>query len=171
MLNPGNQNRARAKHAITLSPGIHLRMLQRILGVSFSTARYHVRNLERDGEISRSQVGRYHRLYPCGTTDEMKRTYAVLQEGSARRVLKALADSAGGLTNGEIAKNTELSAATVGECLNLLVGVELAERRFASDGRQVYGALGVERLLPLLSTFERNLLDLASDRFIDLWDI
>ena len=171
MLNVDNQNRARAKLVIGLSPGIHLRSLQRALGVSFTTARYHVRNLERDGEITSSEAGRYCRLFPAGTTEEMKRTYEALQDGSTRRVLSALVGGSGDLTNGELCRRAGLSAATVGECLKALVGSGLARRYCSPDGRVLFGALETERIRPILSSFEKNMLDIASDRFIDLWDV
>src|ERR1700685_952973 len=84
-LGPQNPNRERVKKIVSLSPGIHLRMLQKLLGASFSTTRYHVEGLRRDGEIVCSKEGRYQRLYPAGTTDGSKATYAVLQGKTARK--------------------------------------------------------------------------------------
>ena len=78
---------------ISLLPGIHLRRLQKLLGTSFTTTRYHVASLEREGEIVRSKDGRYERLYPVGTPDNMKAAYACLQSETARTVLRLLVES------------------------------------------------------------------------------
>ena len=63
-MNPENLNRVRTRELVALLPGIHLRELQRILKTSFTTTRYHVDNLQRDGLILRSEEGKQSRLYP-----------------------------------------------------------------------------------------------------------
>src|SRR5271169_4519639 len=97
-----NANRARAKQIISLSPGIHLRKLQKILGTSFSTTRYHVESLQRESEIVSLMDGRYCRLFPSGTEENLKSVYSVLQRKAARRVLSTLAASERGLSNAQL---------------------------------------------------------------------
>jgi len=165
-----NPNRERARMIVSLSPGIHLRKLQKLLGTSFSTTRYHVEGLKRDGEIVCSKEGRYQRLYPAGTTDGSKATYAVLQSETARKVLGALARGQEELRNGDLCEMVRLPRSTVSECTALLSKAGLVRRRVTPDGHATYGLQDREQTLQLLAAFERNLLDLATDRFTDLWD-
>jgi predicted transcriptional regulator len=157
---------------VSLSPGIHIRRLQKLLGASFSTTRYHVENLERDGEIVRSKDGRYDRLYPAGTAENMKAVYAILQSKTARKVLQALTDgNLHELTNGDLSERTRLPRSTVSDCVAHMSRVSLVRRSLTADGRILYQVPDKEEVLRLLAAFQRNILNIATDRFIDLWDL
>jgi predicted transcriptional regulator len=166
-----NANRERAKMIVSLSPGIHLRKLQKLLGTSFSTTRYHVEGLKKDGEIVCSKEGRYQRLYPAGTADGSKATYALLQNETARKVLSALARDRRELRNGDLCEMVKLPRSTVSECTALLSKAGLVRRHLTADGHSTYVIQEREQALELLAAFERNLLDIATDRFTDLWDL
>jgi len=156
---------------VSLSPGIHLRKLQKLLGTSFSTTRYHVEGLRRGGEIVCSKEGRYQRLYPAGTSASSKATYAILQSKTARRILKVLARDQREVRNGDLCEMVDLPRSTVSECTSLLSRVGLVKRRIAADGYALYGIQDRQQTLELLTVFEKNLLDIATDRFTDLWDL
>jgi len=156
---------------VSLSPGIHLRKLQKLLGTSFSTTRYHVESLARDGEIVCSREGRYQRLYPAGTAEGSKATYALLQSETARKVLGTLVRERRDMRNGDLCDRSGLPRSTVSECTALLSGVGLVRRRVTADGHTLYGVQDAQRTLELLAGFERNLLEIATDRFTDLWDL
>jgi predicted transcriptional regulator len=167
-----NTNRAQVKLIVSLSPGIHLRKLQKLLGASFSTTRYHVENLERDGEIVRSKEGKYDRLYPAGTAEGMKAVYAVLQSKTARKVLGTLAEGEEAeLTNSELAARARLPRSTASETVLQLSAVKLVKRSFTVDGRVLYGAQDKEQVVRLLSGFKKSALDIAADGFVDLWEL
>ena len=171
-MTPQVSYRNQTKLIVYLSPGIHVRKLQKLLGASFSTTRYHVENLERDGEIVRSKDGRYDRLYPAGTAEDMKAVYAVLQSKTARRVLEALADcSSRELTNGDLSERTHLPRSTVSDCLRHVASASMVRRSLTVDGRILYGLQDREEVLRLLAAIRRHVLNVAADRFIDLWDI
>ncbi|MDA4122150.1 MAG: hypothetical protein OK456_03090 [Thaumarchaeota archaeon] len=166
-----NLNRIRVKQVVLLIPGIHLRMVQRILGTSFSTARYHVDNLERDGQILRSKKGHYDRLYPVGTTEEMKGVFNCLQSKSVRTVLRSLLDLGVEPTHGDISKMVDLPGSTTTECLALLTRTHLVERTSAVDGRIVYRIKDPEGASQLLTALTQGWVSLATEGFIDLWDL
>ena len=164
--------RNQTKLIVSLSPGIHVRRLQRLLGASFSTTRYHVENLERDGEIVRSKDGRYDRLYPAGTAEGMKAVYSALQNKTTRKVLQALADGhPPELTNGDLAERTGLPRSTISECIHHIAGASMVRRSLSMDGRILYELQDKEEVLRLLAAFKRSVLNTAADRFIDLWDL
>jgi predicted transcriptional regulator len=171
-LSASNVYRAQTKRIVSLSPGIHVRRLQKVLGASFSTTRYHIENLVRDGEIVRSKEGRYDRLYPAGMDESMKPVYAVLQSKTARQVLQALADDGSQeLRNGDLSQRTSLPRSTVSECISRLSDVSLVRRSLMADGRVLLEVRDKEEVLRLLAAFRNNMLSLAADRFIDLWDL
>jgi DNA-binding transcriptional ArsR family regulator len=141
------------------------------LGTSFTTTRYHVASLERDGEIVSSRDGRYERLYPVGTPEDLKSVYACLQSEVARTVLHLLVENPDELTKTDISARTQLAGSTTGEYITLLEQANLVRRAFTSDGRIVFGVKDAEKVLPLLVVFKRNLLGVTTDNFVDLWDI
>jgi DNA-binding IclR family transcriptional regulator len=164
--------RAQTKLIVSMSPGVHIRRLQKLLGASFSTTRYHVDKLERAGEIVRSKDGRYDRLYPTGTPENMKAVYAVLQSDNARKVLQALVeDGRRELTNGELSELTRLPRSTVSECVTAISRTSLVRRSLAADGRILFKVQDREEVLAHLAAFRRSLLNIAADNFIDLWDL
>jgi predicted transcriptional regulator len=164
--------RAQAKLIVSLSPGIHVRRLQKLLGASFSTTRHHVEGLERDGEIVRTKDGRYDRLYPVGTEDDMKAIYAVLQSKTSRKILQTLAESSKReMTNGDVSERTRIPRSTVSERIAQMTGASLLRRTLTVDGRILYEVQDREEVLRLLASFRTNLLNIATDRFIDLWEI
>jgi predicted transcriptional regulator len=170
-LNSDNANRNLTKQVISMLPGIHLRRLQKLLDTSFTTTRYHVANLERDGEIVRSRDGRYDRLYPIGMPEDLKSQYACLQSETARAILHLLVEKPDEMTKTDISATAKLAGSTTGEYITLLEGAGLVRRAFTSDGRTVYGVKDAARVLPLLAVFKRNLLGVTTDNFVDLWDI
>jgi predicted transcriptional regulator len=164
--------RDQAKLIVSLSPGIHIRRLQKLLGASFSTTRYHVETLEREGEIVRSKDGRYDRLYPTGTVESMKEVYAILQSNTARKVLQTLVDNnPRELTNGDLSERTHLPRSTVSECIKHMSSISLVRRSLTPDGRILFGVQRSEEVILALAAFQRNILNIATDRFIDLWDL
>jgi len=60
------EGRLRIKLLVSLHPGLHLRELQRQIGLSFSSTRYHLDKLAKQGEIDRVEDNGYSRIYPAG---------------------------------------------------------------------------------------------------------
>jgi predicted transcriptional regulator len=168
-LNSDNLNRVRAKELVTLFPGIHLRELQRLLRTSFNTTRYHVHNLERDGQVVCSRDGGYSRLFPVGLDPGAMGLYSVLHNKATRQVLRTLVSGVS-LTNGEITAATNLPKSTVSEHIDLLCRANLVKRTATLGGGALYEIQDQARVAGALAVFERNLLTVASDSFADLWD-
>ncbi|MGA2666265.1 MAG: winged helix-turn-helix transcriptional regulator [Nitrososphaerales archaeon] len=149
-------------------PGIHLRELQRLLDASFNTTRYHVYNLERDGEVVCAKEGGYFRLFPVGFDARSMGLYSVLHNGTTRQVLRALVDR-GPLANGSISDATGLPRSTVSEHVEALCKTDLVDRSAVLGGGALYHVRDPTRVRDALAFFERNLLAVAADSFADLW--
>ncbi len=164
-----NLNRLRAKELVSLFPGIHLRELQRLLKASFNTTRYHVDTLERNGEVLRMEQGGYCRLFPVGFDDRARGLYSVLHSRTTRQVLRALVTN-GRSANGSISEATGLPKSTVSERIELLCATGLVTRTPSLGSGSIYEVRDQERVAEALTLFERNLLTVAADSFVDLWD-
>jgi DNA-binding transcriptional ArsR family regulator len=152
-------------------------MLSRLLGVSLSTTHYHVFNLERDGEIVCRKEGEYVRAYPSWVRDERsRRTYAILQQKAARRILRALLrendGSEGRMTNGGISRITSLSQSTVSEYLTMFRDLQMVKKVATKEGNMVFEIADSdrERLSSILSSRESTFLSKATDNYVSLWD-
>ena len=165
-----NPNRLRAKKAISLFPGIHLRMLQRMTKTSFNTTRYHVRNLELAGEIVCSKEGGHDRLYPAGLSERERATKKLMLDGTTRAILETLLASSA-MGNGEISSAAKVAKSTVSEHIDALRKADVVRRNVALDGTVSYGLRDRDEVARLLASFRASLLTSAADRFIDLWDI
>ena len=164
-----NSNRLRVKELVALLPGIHLRELQRLLRASFNTTRYHVYNLERNGEVQCWREGGYSRLFPPGFDDRTRDFYSALHSKTTRRVLRALV-LRGESANGEISTITGLPKSTVSEQLELLCATSVVTKSTRMGGVSLYDVKDREQVGGALALFEKNLLAVVSDSFADLWD-
>ena len=176
-MNFDNTNRQNAKRLISLFPGVHLRMLSRYLGVSLNTARYHLVNLERNGEIFCRKEGEYLRAYPLWAADERSRMiYVVLQQKSVRKILYViLSEEHEGvhyLSNGMISSFAHLSQSTVSEYLTVLRDLQLVKRVISREGHSVFEISEEDRrrLSAILALYDGNLLSRATDNYLSLWE-
>ncbi|MGC2270795.1 MAG: winged helix-turn-helix transcriptional regulator [Candidatus Sulfotelmatobacter sp.] len=165
-----NMNRLRTKKVVSLFPGIHLRKLQRVTNTSFNTTRYHVHNLERDGEIVCSTEGGLTRIYPVGLDERARKVQAMLLDKTARKILSTLLES-GAKSNGDLSSLTSLAKSTVSEHIDSLRKADVVKRNVALDGSVTYEVQDTEEVARLMAAFSNNLMTVATDRFIDLWDL
>jgi predicted transcriptional regulator len=175
-MNPDNLGRMRAKELISLLPGVHLRKLSRLLGVSLNTAHYHVSNLEKDQEIFCSKEGEFLRAYPISIEREKEvRLYAVLQRRTARTILKKLIETNGegrGMTNGQLSAMTRLSQSTVSEHVSLLRRLGVVRKVPLDGGRWglVVDPGDLQRVSSIVYSMEKNFLTVTTERYLELWD-
>ncbi len=165
-----NVNRLRTKRLVSLFPGIHLRKLQRVMDTSFNTTRYHVHNLERDGEIVCSTEGGHTRLYPIGLDAKMREMQTAVLNRTTRKILSALLES-GPLGNGELSDMTNLARSTVSEHVESLRKASIVRRNVSVDGSVSYEVQGRDDVEQVMAAFQESLLSSTTDRFIDLWDL
>ncbi len=161
-------NKIRVKRIVALSPGIHLRELQRILQISFNSVRYHVARLIETGEIMRVEEGGYSRLYPAGTDDMERTLFSVIQSDTNRKILAVLANRAE-MSNRQLCESTGLAKSTISEHISSLIGRHLVSSSLAATGL-VYRLEQPEQVASLLARQNQNLLEKASQKFTDLWD-
>lgn len=164
-----NSNKLRIKGLIYLLPGIHLRQLQRMLGLSFHSTRYHVQSLSGSGEILRRQEGRYSRLYPSLTCENDLALYSIMRNKTARIILKALT-SGEALSNKELTEKTGLAKSTVSEHIQSLLDDRVVRVSLSPKGRVMYEVREPAKVSRLVNDAERTIMLMATERFVELWD-
>ena len=159
--------RARIKLLVSLQPGLHLRELQRQIGLSFSSTRYHVDKLIKDGEIDRFEDKGYSRVYPAGTDSKDRILLSLVRRKTDRRILSCfLTDNS--LTQHRLTEVTGLSKSTVSEHLANLV--ELGVLKTSVSGERRIFELAQPAKINGFMRRHPVLLEKAATRFIDLWD-
>lgn len=162
-------NKTRIRSLIFALPGVHLRQIQRILGVSFSSVRYNVDSLKHGGEILDSDESGHSRLFPSEVSEPERVIYSHLRTRSSRKILRALAKH-GRLTNRELSNITGYSKSTISESIRRLLDARILATSFSVTGRIAYKIKDPERVLRMLHTADHTVLEEATDRFIQLWD-
>jgi predicted transcriptional regulator len=168
-LSGNSVNRQRARILISLFPGIHLRELQRLLNISFNTARHHVDTLFKSGEIERQEEGGYSRLYPKGTSLGDKALFSSARSPTKRVILLTLLERAH-LSNKQLSELTGLAKSTISEQVQSLLDSHIVDASFSSETRTTYSLRDPASVSRALVRNDRTFLDGAAERFIDLFD-
>jgi predicted transcriptional regulator len=161
-------NRARILHSATVLPGIHLRELARLLGLSLHSVRYHVESLSRTGQIICEKNGRYSRIFPIGTPESDMALYSLLRNKSIRKTVLALCSSSK-LSNKEICEKTGLAKSTVSEIVQKLLETEIVQLEFSNAGTAI-GFQDPNHVKKLLQNANLDVKPGIVDTYIDLWD-
>ena len=151
-------------------------MLSRYLGVSLSTARYHLAGLQRDGEVYCRKEGGHLRAYPLWATDERSRMiYAVLQQKAVEDSSHNAQRRAWGRTNEDKQLDlgeARLSQSTVSEYLGALQDLQVVRRMTNKEGRAAFEIADEDKSLlsTVLASYEGNFASRATDNYVDLWE-
>jgi DNA-binding transcriptional ArsR family regulator len=152
-------------------------MLSRYLGASLSTTRYHLGNLEKDGEVLCRKEGEYLRAYPLWAGDERsRRIYAIIQQKGVRKLLGAMLREPQSeeprLSNSRISAIAQLSQSTVSEYLAMLRDLQLVRKLISRDGHITFEIPegDRQRLSTILALYDGSFLSKATDSYVSLWE-
>ena len=161
------EGRVRIKLLVSLQPGLHLRELQRQIGLSFSSTRYHVDKLAKDGEIDRVEDNGYLRIYPAGIDERDKVLLTLVRRETDRRILSSFLREKS-LSQQRLVDTTRLAKSTVSEHLAVLLKLGVVKTKTGEE-RRVFELTDRAKIDTMLNRYPR-LLSKATRRFIDLWD-
>lgn len=162
-------SKIRIRLLVSLLPGLHLRELQRIIGMSFNSTRYHVDKLTASGEILRIEEGGLSRLYPVGTSDADKALFSAIRRPTDREILATMIKTRR-VSHRELSTLTGFAKSTLSEHLGRLVEIGAIVRRTSSESMAEYELADPARIEALINVQNLTLVRKATDRFIDLWD-
>lgn len=159
--------RLRILRVVSIKPGLHLRELQRSVGMSFSNTRYHVDRLTKNGQIERVEDGGFSRLYLPRTPSKDRLILSIVQRPADKKILTCLLDGHR-LSQKQMSTLTRLAKSTVSERLTFLLEKGLI-RTEDTVSPVTYSVADPAKLNALLQG-DQGVLAKATDRFIDLWD-
>lgn len=164
-----NVTRSRIKFLVPFSPGIHLRELQRTLGMSFNSTRYHIDKLTKTGEILRVDDSGYSRLYPKGTEKKEILLFTALRNTTDRRIITLLGttEKASGR---EICEVTGLAKSTISEHVTRLLKIGIVQATELNDKNVAYSLTDPIAAQAVMKKTEMSIVQKATERFTDLWD-
>ena len=157
----------RIKILVSQQPGLHLRELQRQIGLSFSSTRYHVDRLAKDGEIDRIENNGYSRIYPAGIDQKDRTLLSLVRKETDRRILSSFLKE-NSLSQQRLTDLTRLAKSTVSEHLATLLKLAVVRTR-AGGERRIFELTDPAKIEMMLNCYPL-LLSKATRRFIDLWD-
>ena len=164
-----SDRRNKLKSLIALFPGLHLRGLQRAMGLSFNSTRYHVSKLCNSGEIQGIKDQNRMRLYPPGLKSADLELFSMLRRKAPKTILSGVVDKEGSFTQKQICEMTGLAKSTVSETLNELISIGIIRKNMFDQSRCSYQLENRNILKPLLNEILESDRVIAQ-RFVDLWD-
>ena len=165
-----SDNRSKISSLIHRNPGIHLRELERKLGVSFNSIRYNTEKMVLSGEIICEKGPGYSRFYPLGMSERARLVYSVSRNKTTFKILTELTTQMM-LTNKELAARTGFAKSTVSEHVHFLLGVNLVKLTLSGEGNFKVELQDREFVKSVVD--ELNQVNLRNDvvqNFVDLWD-
>ena len=157
----------RIKLLVSLQPGLHLRELQRQIGLSFSSTRHHVDKLAKNGEIERFEDNGYSRIYPPGIDQSDKILLSLVRRKTDRRILSSFLRE-NSLSQQRLTDLSKLAKSTVSEHLATLLMLGIVRTK-AGGERRIFELTDPAKIDTMLNRYPR-LLNNPTRRFIDLWD-
>lgn len=162
--------RKRVYDAIRRYPGIHVRGLERNVGVSAALVSYHLKKLVEEGFVEAHEQGGYARYYPTSKGESARVTGAdlplvgLLREEVPLHVALLLLDH-GPLTHGELVEKLGVAKSTASYHLAKLAEMGIVERMPGSPKLRLAQRDRIYRLLLAYNPTP----DLLKS-FADLWD-
>ena len=162
-----SEGRLRVKLLVSLQPGLHLRELQRQIGLSFSSTRYHVNRLAKQGEIDRVEDSGYLRIFPAGTDYNDRILLSLVRRKTDHRILSSLLTE-NRLSQQRLCDLTGLSKSTISEHLATLQELGIVRAKSGPERRSF--ELRDRAKINEMVNDNPVLLKKATRRFVDLWD-
>jgi len=162
-------NRSRILGLVCQNPGIHLRELQRSLGVSFNAIRYNTEKMSHSGEIVCEKSSGYTRFYPPDTSERDKLVYSLSRNHVTFRIMLEL--SSGQLTNKELVDRTGFAKSTISEHVHELMAANLVRLTLSEEGNFKAEFQNFEQIQLIITKIRQA--DQKKDmveNFANLWD-
>jgi predicted transcriptional regulator len=162
-----NEKRRRIYALIEASPGIHLRELQRLLDMPFTTLEYHLSYMARKKTIFAETEGHHKRFYAKPLEPEDKKVLAALRQKRMREIVLFV------LENGKVkyqllAERLKLSHSTLSSYLKYLVGRNILAREKIGY-ENLYTVQDEDRVAKVLTAYKPSFLDKLVDRALETW--
>jgi predicted transcriptional regulator len=163
------ENRRRSKIYATIqkNPGVHIRQLQRILGMPLASLQYHLNYMARRSVVIEEKSEHYTRYYYKPLEAEDKKVLSVLRQKRMREIVMLI------LVNKKakyrfIVETLKLSPSTVSFYLKYLLNDCIVERTKIGY-ENIYTLKDEERIAKILITYQSSFLDKIVDKWANTW--
>ncbi|MGA2386702.1 MAG: winged helix-turn-helix transcriptional regulator [Candidatus Bathyarchaeia archaeon] len=162
-----NERRRKIYTVILKNPGLHIRELQRIVGIPLSSLQYHLNYLSRRNIILEEKSEHYTRYYCKPLDPEDKRILVILRQKRIRDIVLIM------LVNKKakyrfIFESLGLPASTVSFYLKCLLENNIIERTKVGY-ENIYTLKDEERIARILVAYQPTFLDKMVDRWASTW--
>jgi len=153
---------------VKLSPGCHLRELQRRLEIPLGTLEYHLKYLVDNEYLSIREEGGYKRYYPVGTMRSVdKAILSLLRQDIPRRLVMHLLLHPSSKF-GDIASKFDVAPSTLSfHITKLLKGGIVSKTRMGRE--TTYKVENEHEVTRVLIAHRRSFLDVLVDSFVSTW--
>ncbi len=162
-------NRTRIVKLVSICPGIHLREIQRALGLSFNAIRYNTQRLVKSGEISCEKTTGHSRFFLPSTQQEYRIFYICVRNDTTFRILQALTEMPL-ISSKDLAEHTGFAKSTISEHIHDLLSHNLVRITLSDEGNFKVELLNRERIGPLVASEMQMRESGIVANFVDLWD-
>ena len=163
--------RKRIFETIRSSPGIHLRELERTLGLAVGSLQYHLHYMQKKNLIFSQKDEQFIRYFVKDKelSDSNRIVMSFLRKKACRHILITLMGGPG-LNNKDISTAIGLSPSTVSWHLNKLVASRIINKTI--NGRESnFNVNDPEEIAELVITYKSSFFDRMLDNFIEMWEL
>jgi predicted transcriptional regulator len=165
-----NERRREIYEFVRENPGLHMREIQRRLGIPLTSLEYHLNYLERKKILVQEEDRRYCRYFVEEHTDDEKRVLSALRQKRLREIVLLILDGEV-MCFQELSREIEIADSTLSHYLKLLCDNQIVhkERLGAETCYKLVSEDTVLRsLLCYKSSFVDKLVDKVLEAFIDV---
>ncbi|WMW26272.1 winged helix-turn-helix transcriptional regulator [Methanolobus sediminis] len=165
------ETRKRIFETIRSSPGIHLRELERSLGIAVGSLQYHLHYMQKKNIISAQKDEQFLRYFVRDKelSENDRLVMSFLRKKACRHILITLMENPD-LNNKDISSAIGLSPSTVSWHLNKLVASGVVNKII--NGRESnFEVINPEEITELIITYKSSFFDRMLDNFIEMWEL
>ncbi|MGD0994522.1 MAG: winged helix-turn-helix transcriptional regulator [Candidatus Bathyarchaeia archaeon] len=162
-----NERRSNIYATIKKNPGLHVRQLQRILGIPLSSLQYHLNYMARRHVILEEKSEHYTRYYSKPLEAEDKKVLSVLRQKRLREIVMIILVSKKAKYH-FIVQTLKLPSSTVSFYLKHLLDNHVIERTKIGY-ENIYTLTDEDRIEKVLIAYQSSFLDKLVDKWASTW--
>ena len=149
--------------------GCHLREIQRVAGLSFGSASYHLSYLKKHNLINEETDGKNIRYFPLDFPVKNEKLLMLLRQRSVRTILLFIFGNEGG-THQQITSSVKLSPSTVTWHLKKLLDTGIIRSGKQGRYKRYFLCIPKGEIMDLLISYKESFFDSLVDGIIELWE-
>ena len=162
-----NERRSKIYATIKKNPGLHIRELQRIIGIPLASLQYHLTYMASRQVIIEEKSEHYTRYYSKPLEPEDKKVLSVLRQKRLREIVILILVSKKAKYQ-FIVQTLKLTPSTVSLYLKCLLDNDIVERTKIGF-ENIYTLKDEDKIAKILITYRSSFLDKIVDKWANTW--